>query len=495
LDAAAKIFVSYAREDSAKVEDLYQKLSEAGFKPWMDTEDIIPGEKWPNSVMNALQCSDFFLACLSSHSIYKRGFLQKEIKEALDIWKEKLDEDIYLIPVRLEECEVPEPLNDLQWVDLYREDGMDRLKEAIKKGMERRTGQQSCVEPSGINENKKVQACGKEKNISDNAEQTGNLKITWDEVDGTQLTALVMNCTPNVSLGSLVELLVEHWDLPVWKDKPIAYDLRTTRDTSQMELSTTLGELPVAQEIRLQLTAVSDRLVMAQSPADIPVFDVIHPDKKHIVSILAIFEALTTTELQERMEKFWALPSLVHNKPVYYDLVLLGVPLPPYTQLSETKITDGNSLELLRRVGIRIIYDEDKSNEFDIEIEAFEETEPLISAARPSLNQISKPKTKQVRFHSNGVMKEMTEREFRKHLFNVMDDSLSEEDFEDLLYNLDIASEKFKGKKRSRIRELIQDFRRHHNNDLGDLLVELCEAFPHTKDKLLEMGCKSWLPD
>jgi hypothetical protein len=135
---AVQIFLSYAREDREEVESLYQKLSDAGFKPWMDTKDILPGEQWKSSNQKAIQRSDFFLACLSKNSVGKRGWIQREIRDALDIWQEKLDSDIYLIPVRLEDCEAPDRLRDFQWVDLFEEDSWTRLVEAIQVGIERR---------------------------------------------------------------------------------------------------------------------------------------------------------------------------------------------------------------------------------------------------------------------------------------------------------------------------------------------------------------------
>ena len=138
MKATGQIFLSYAREDAEKVENLYQKLSDAGFKPWMDKKDIVPGESWKSSIQGAIQRSDFFLVCLSANSVSKRGFIRKEIEYALDIWQEELDRDIYLIPVRLEDCEVPESLRDFQWANLFEEYGWARLVEAIKVGMERR---------------------------------------------------------------------------------------------------------------------------------------------------------------------------------------------------------------------------------------------------------------------------------------------------------------------------------------------------------------------
>jgi len=104
----------------------------------MDKRDILPGEVWKSSIQAAIRRSDFFLACLSANSITKRGYLQKEIRDALNIWQEMLENDIYLIPVRMEDCEVPEGLRQFQWVDLFQVDGWTQLVKAIQVGMERR---------------------------------------------------------------------------------------------------------------------------------------------------------------------------------------------------------------------------------------------------------------------------------------------------------------------------------------------------------------------
>ena len=46
-------------------------------------------------------------------------------------------DDIYVIPVRLELCEVPEPLNKFEWVDLFAPEGFTRLFHALDDGATR----------------------------------------------------------------------------------------------------------------------------------------------------------------------------------------------------------------------------------------------------------------------------------------------------------------------------------------------------------------------
>jgi hypothetical protein len=143
MEAKPQIFISYAREDLEKVLPLYEGLSAAGFRPWMDQYEIAPGELWEFAIERAIRSSDFFLACLSWNSASKRGILQREIRNALDAWKERLEGDIYLIPIRLEDCEVPEELRRFQWVDLFEKNGWSQLLRAIRVGMGRLEDQEA----------------------------------------------------------------------------------------------------------------------------------------------------------------------------------------------------------------------------------------------------------------------------------------------------------------------------------------------------------------
>lgn len=138
MKQTAKIFLCYAHEDEAKVKQLYQKLSSAGFKPWMDKVDLVGGEEWKPGIQNAIKESDFFIACVSVHWWKeRRRFFRREIKTALDVLPELQTGDIFIFPIRLEECEVPEILSLFHWIDYFREDGWDRLVKAIYQGMDR----------------------------------------------------------------------------------------------------------------------------------------------------------------------------------------------------------------------------------------------------------------------------------------------------------------------------------------------------------------------
>lgn len=140
----AHIFLSYAREDLERVTDAYRRLKDLGHEPWIDHIDILPGQKWEPAIEVAMEEeADFVIVFLSLNSFDKRSFLQREIRKALALADEMLDEDSYLIPALLEECDIPRRLRAYQIVKLFAPDGWTQLEKAINDGIERRKAKAS----------------------------------------------------------------------------------------------------------------------------------------------------------------------------------------------------------------------------------------------------------------------------------------------------------------------------------------------------------------
>jgi hypothetical protein len=102
-----RIFLCHSHGDKVAVRDLYRRLRADGFNPWLDEEDIFPGQDWALEIRRAMRASRLILACLSKSSITKRGFVQREIKYALELADEQPEGSIFLIPVRIEESRSP----------------------------------------------------------------------------------------------------------------------------------------------------------------------------------------------------------------------------------------------------------------------------------------------------------------------------------------------------------------------------------------------------
>src|SRR5258705_1413753 len=115
-----KVFLCHASADKPAVRKLYRYLRSKRMDPWLDEFKLLPGQKWEEEIPKALYASDAIIVILSQNSITKEGYVQREIKFALDKALDMPDGRIFLIPARLEECEVPESLKGYQWVDLFR---------------------------------------------------------------------------------------------------------------------------------------------------------------------------------------------------------------------------------------------------------------------------------------------------------------------------------------------------------------------------------------
>jgi len=136
LSRQLRVFLCDASGDKPAVRDLYRRLCSDGIAPWLDEEDVAPGQSWQLAIEDAVRSSDVAIICLSSRPITEAGYVQKGIMYVLDVADEQPGGAIFLIPLRLEECEVPERLRKWQWVDLFREAGYERLLRALRERAE-----------------------------------------------------------------------------------------------------------------------------------------------------------------------------------------------------------------------------------------------------------------------------------------------------------------------------------------------------------------------
>jgi hypothetical protein len=134
-DHRLRVFIAYATEDILIAERLFQALRDRGFAPWLDRRKLLPGQNWPRRIEDAIANADFFVACFSSNSVKKRGGFQSEVRYALDCARRLPIDDVFLIPVRLDDCRVPVRIqSETQYVDLFPdfEAGLNGVFEAIR---------------------------------------------------------------------------------------------------------------------------------------------------------------------------------------------------------------------------------------------------------------------------------------------------------------------------------------------------------------------------
>jgi hypothetical protein len=126
------IFLCHCSEDKPAVRNLHGRLQQAGYTPWLDEVDLLPGQDWDREISDVLRRADVVLVCLSKHAASKRGYIQRELKRALDAAEELPEGTLFIVPAKLEPCDVPPRLSKWQWVALYQEGGFERLERSLR---------------------------------------------------------------------------------------------------------------------------------------------------------------------------------------------------------------------------------------------------------------------------------------------------------------------------------------------------------------------------
>ena len=130
------VFIAYVQEDLASARKLYRSFEQSGFRPWLDRKRLLPGQNWPRAIETAIQTSDFFVACFSRRAISKRGSFHSELRYALFCAAKVPLDEIFLIPLRLDDCLVPKNISKhTQYLDLFPDwkRGVKRLIAVIRR--------------------------------------------------------------------------------------------------------------------------------------------------------------------------------------------------------------------------------------------------------------------------------------------------------------------------------------------------------------------------
>ncbi|MDP1547200.1 MAG: SUMF1/EgtB/PvdO family nonheme iron enzyme [Anaerolineales bacterium] len=129
-----RVFLCHASQDKPAVRELYQRLNaESWINPWLDEEDLLPGQDFDLEIYKATRDADAIIICLSKISVAKEGYVNKEIRRALDIAQEKSEGAIYVIPLRLDDCNPSfEQLKKLHWVDYFAPNAHEKLLKALR---------------------------------------------------------------------------------------------------------------------------------------------------------------------------------------------------------------------------------------------------------------------------------------------------------------------------------------------------------------------------
>ncbi len=181
-----KVFLCHASDDKPVVRELYQRLSaEDWIDPWLDEEKLLPGQDWDLEIEKAVEETDAVIVCLSTKGVSKEGYIQKEIKIALNAALFMPEDMIFLVPLRLGECKIPRYLRMVQYIDYFPKDRKDwAYGRLIKSLAERARRVGLTLEESADGRLRVVGIKGKTKKASTSIEHTELKRCDFVRVKG-----------------------------------------------------------------------------------------------------------------------------------------------------------------------------------------------------------------------------------------------------------------------------------------------------------------------
>lgn len=129
-------FLCHSHTDRDAIHALYMRLKRDSVKAWLDQEKLLPGQNWKIEIRKAILKSDVVIVCLSRTFNQEKGFRHEEINIALKKAGLFSADEIYIIPVRLEKCDLPDSLCHLHRVDLFEKDGYKKLLHSLYRHAE-----------------------------------------------------------------------------------------------------------------------------------------------------------------------------------------------------------------------------------------------------------------------------------------------------------------------------------------------------------------------
>lgn len=133
------IILCHAFEDKKVVSPVYEALQDSGFEVWLDSESVLSEHEWEPDIADWLGQAACMLVFLSKNSVRKIGSTLHEFGQLLDAWQNMPADAVYTIPVRINDCEIPELLSNLDYIDLFEDQGLAHIIGCLREGEAKRS--------------------------------------------------------------------------------------------------------------------------------------------------------------------------------------------------------------------------------------------------------------------------------------------------------------------------------------------------------------------
>lgn len=122
----SRVFLSYCSKDRYFVADLARRLADEGIDVWYDQWEIRVGDSIVDKINQGIASSDYLIIVLSKNSVTSR-WVREELAAAT---VRTIQKDAFLLPVLLEDCDIPELLRHRRYAN-FEDDSEGAFKELI----------------------------------------------------------------------------------------------------------------------------------------------------------------------------------------------------------------------------------------------------------------------------------------------------------------------------------------------------------------------------
>ena len=130
VDNSHLIFISYCTRDLEIIQYWIDELRARQHKIWMAAYQIGESDWFPDLIKSAFNQANFFIIFLSKHAVNSVWVID-ELKIAFEKYGNKKIKDI--VPVVINECRIPERLEDYQPIKAFEIDKQRVLKEILNR--------------------------------------------------------------------------------------------------------------------------------------------------------------------------------------------------------------------------------------------------------------------------------------------------------------------------------------------------------------------------
>lgn len=110
----SQVFLSYASADRDSAREIASQLINEGLNVWFDQFELQPEDSITSVIEQVISASDYLIVLLSPNSV-NSTWVNQELNLALE--REFKTRDITLLPILLEDCDVPSNLASRQYLD------------------------------------------------------------------------------------------------------------------------------------------------------------------------------------------------------------------------------------------------------------------------------------------------------------------------------------------------------------------------------------------